>query len=265
MVRIGVTQWSLDHGGVEAVHHAARLGFTAIHIDAGDLTSDLLLDKPTLRRAYSQAAQQAGVEIAAIGSGYVMDYGLTHPPDSENARRCWQLLQIAMEAAAQMDVRLVFVPSFRASEIRTEQDLQRTAEVLREACAYAAQADLVVATENTLGLSDNLKLVAAVGHPRFQILIDTQNPVLWGHNPAALIEGLWPHVCPQIHVKDGVNGEMGNAILGAGQAGFAESAEKLRALGFDGVVISENDYHGDREINAARDRAVIAKLFRPNP
>lgn len=262
MVRIGVTQWSLDRRGVDAVYHAATLGFSAIHLDTGDLASDLLLDKTTLQQAYCQAAQEAGVEIAALAPGFLNDYGLISPPDSDNARRCWQLLRIAIDAAAQMKVKLVFVPSFRASEIHTEHDLLRTAEVLHTACVYAANHDLLLATENTLGVSGNLKLMEAVGHPKFRILIDTLNPVLWGHNTTALIEGLWPYICNQIHAKDGIKGEMGNAILGTGQAGFTESAGRLRSLGFDGRVISENDYRSEREINAARDIAVIAELFR---
>jgi len=261
MVRIGVTQWSVDSSGVETVHRAAALGFSAIHLDAGDLESDLLLDKKALQQAYRQAAQTAGVEITAIAPGFANSYGLTSPPDSDNARHCWRLIQIAIDAAAQMAVPLVFVPSFRAGEIRTEHDLLRTAEVLRDACAYAANYDLLVATENTLGVSDNLKLIEAVSHPKLRILMDTLNPVLWGHKPAAMIEGLWPYICHQIHAKDGLNNVMGNAVLGTGQADFVACVEKLRSFGFAGTVISENDYQGDRASNVATDIAVIAELF----
>ena len=39
-----------------------------------------------------------------------------------------------------MGVPLVFLPSFRAGEIRDDADLRRTAEVLAEACDYARPA-----------------------------------------------------------------------------------------------------------------------------
>ena len=65
----------------------------------------------------------------------------------------------------------------------------------------------------------------------------------------------------KIHVKDGINGGMGNAILGTGQAGFAETGRLLASRGFDGFLISENDYCGDRRGYAAQDMAVIHALF----
>jgi sugar phosphate isomerase/epimerase len=76
-----------------------------------------------------------------------------------------------------------------------------------------------------------------------------------------LVAGLGPHLCDQVHVKDGLGGEMGNAVLGEGQAGFIATAQALRARGFDGLLISENDYHGERRALAARDMAVLAGLF----
>jgi L-ribulose-5-phosphate 3-epimerase len=261
MIRIGVTQWSLDGRGAETVRRAAELGFAAIHLDAGELGGDLRLDDPALQAAYRQAAQATGVAITAIAPGYLNDYGLTSPAGSENAERCRRLIQIAVDAAAQLNVPLVFLPSFRASEIRDDADLRRTAEVLQETCAYAAAHGLLVATENTLGAADNLKLLEAVGRPNLRVLLDTQNPYLWGHHVAGLVERLRPHLSAQVHVKDGRQGQMGNALLGAGEAGFAETMRALQAGGFSGDLISENDYLGERQANAARDLAVLSELF----
>jgi sugar phosphate isomerase/epimerase len=145
--------------------------------------------------------------------------------------------------------------------MRAEQDLQHTAEVLQAACDQAAPYALTLATENTLGLEDNLKLLAAVGRPNLRVLLDTQNPFMWGHAVPALVAGLWPHLSDQVHVKDGLGAEMGNAVLGQGEAGFLETAQALRARAFDGWLISENDYHGERRSLAARDIAVLAGLF----
>ena len=139
--------------------------------------------------------------------------------------------------------------------------MRRTADVLADACDYVAGRPVTIATENTLGADGNLQLLAGAGRPDLRVLLDTQNPALWGHPVAAMIDALWPYLADQVHAKDGRNGEMGNTLLGEGEASFLESAGALRDLGFAGAVISENDYHGERSHLAARDIQVMTQVF----
>lgn len=261
MVTFGVTQWSLDRSGADALFDAAELGFKVIHIDAGALDAGMLLDDIRLQKAYSEAELDSGVKIGAIAPSSLSEYGITSTPGSKNANRCWDLMRLAIDAAVQMNVGLVFIPSFRASEIRSEDDLVRTTIFLKKACDYASPYDLLLATENTLGVDGNLRLIKDVAHPKLRILMDTLNPIYWGHDPVDLLNQLWPHIASQIHVKDGVNGGMGNAILGAGQGSFSQIGNTLVSQGFDGILISENDYCGARRIFAAQDIAVLNALF----
>lgn len=261
-VRIGVTQWSLDGRGPEAVFAAAALGFEAIHLSSGELDGDERLDDTAIRDRYVNAAQDSRVAISAIAPGGLNDLGLTSPVGSSTAERCWDSIRIAIDAAAEMEVPLVFLPSFRAGEIHDERDLMRTAEVLAEACDYATGRPVRIATENTLGATGNLELLAAAGRPELRVLLDTQNPSLWGHAVAPMVGLLWPRLADQVHAKDGRDGQMGDAPLGEGQAGFLETVEALRAHGFAGALISENDYHGAGSAGAARDIAVMARAFR---
>jgi sugar phosphate isomerase/epimerase len=202
------------------------------------------------------------VQILAVAPGYLNDYGPVSPAGSDNARKCRDIIRVAIDAAADLSVPLVFLPSFRAGEIRDERDLARTAEVLQEACEYAAGRPLALATENTLDAAGNLKLLEAVSRPNLYVLLDTQNPPLWGHDASALVRETWPRLIHQIHAKDGTGGQMGNALLGEGEGHFHETARTLRSRGFDGVVISENDYHGERSANAARDIRTLIEAFK---
>lgn len=261
MVTIGVTQWSLDGLGVETLHAAAELGLTAIHIDAGELGGDLLLDKPSLQAAYSNAARETGVSITGIAPGYLNSYGLTNINDPSNVKRCRQLIHIAIDAAAEMNVPLVFIPSFGASEIRTQEDLLCTARVLEEACVYAADRGLSLSTENTLDANGNLRLLDAVGIPNLRVLLDTQNIVVRGIDGTAFAIELWQRLSDQVHIKDGTGGKLGNALLGAGDGKFMEMAGTLRSLGFDGTLILENDYQGENRARAARDIATVQEIF----
>jgi sugar phosphate isomerase/epimerase len=260
-IRFGVTQWSLDGDGPGTLRLAAELGFASIHLSSGDLDGGLRLDRDTVREAYRRAASDAGVRIDAISPAGLNDLGLTSPPGSREAARCAESIRIAIDAAIDMGVPLVFLPSFRAGEIRTDDDLRRTADVLAEACEMAAGTSVTVATENTLGVDGDRALLDASGRSDLRILLDTQNPVLWGHSPPALVDDLWPFLVDQVHVKDGLDGEMGNAPLGEGDAGFDATADALRRHGFAGALISENGYHGERRVLARRDIAALTARF----
>jgi 2-epi-5-epi-valiolone 7-phosphate 2-epimerase len=260
-IRIGVTQWSVDGRGPDTVRRAASLGFAAMHISSGELDGSLRLDGGALRDAYLEAARESGVTIDAIAGGDLNDVGMTSPAGSRNADRCRTTIQIAIDAAAEMGVPLVFLPSFRAGEIHDAADLRRTAAVLADACDHVAGRPVTIATENTLGADGNLELLQVADRPELRVLLDTQNPSLWGHPATAMIEPLWPHLADQAHVKDGRDGQMGNAILGDGDSDFLATATALRQRGFDGALISENDYHGPRIANAMRDIEVLAGVF----
>ena len=135
---IGVTQWSLDGRGPDTIESAAALGFETIHLDSGSLDGDLRLDDDGLRERYRRAAHDCGVSIGAISGGDLNDLGLTSPAGSSNATRCELSIRIAIEAAHDMGVPLIFLPSFRAGEIHDDADLSRTAEVLAAACDHAS-------------------------------------------------------------------------------------------------------------------------------
>ena len=83
--------------------------------------------------------------------------------DSLEAERCEATIRIAIDAAADMHVPLVFLPSFRAGEIRDDADLHRTATVLASACDYVRGRPVTIATENTLGIDGNLELLRLAG------------------------------------------------------------------------------------------------------
>jgi sugar phosphate isomerase/epimerase len=261
MIIIGIAQWCLDCNGVDAIYRAAELGFTAIQIDAGEPSVSPSLCEPGILRAYSQAGQDTGLEITAIAVNSLNSVGLKNPKGSEQSKQCWDAIQLAIESAAAMDIKLVFLPSFESGEICSKRDLMITAEALHRACEFAEGSSVEIASENTLGVAESLELINTVSHPKMRILIDTLNPVLWGHETAHLIKELWAYMCNQVHAKDGLGGEMGNAALATGQARFLETGRLLRELGFTGYLILENEYGHDAELRVARDLAVIQQLF----
>jgi len=262
VVAFGVCGWSLGRSGPDQLERAAELGFSLVHLDGDEVVrGDWLPDGPAAAAAFADAAERTGVGIAAVSPGRLNQLGLTSPDGSEEARACQQSITVAVAAAVTLGARLVFLPSFRNGQIPDDAGLRRTAEVVRWACDKAADHDLLIATENTLDVEGNLRLLAEVGRPNARILLDTLNPALWGHDVAAYTESLWLHLVDQVHVKDGRDGRMGNAALGDGQAGIEETVAVLRAHGFDGSLISENEYGGWAAGGATRDIAWLTRAF----
>lgn len=261
MVRIGVAEWCLDCRGPLAIYRAARLGLSAIHIDTEDSVANISLRSLKIQNAYRKAIDDTGVQITAIAVNSLNQFGMTHAPRSIQAERCWEMIQLALDAALNLQVPMVYLPSFNDGEIHNHRDLMRTADAIRRACVSSEGSKILLATENTLDGKGNLELLAAVGHDRLRVLIDTLNPVLWGHSTSSLVEQLWPYMCNQIHAKDGTAGEMGNATLNTGIANFEETASTLCSLYFDGYLILENQYHIETETRVAADKAAIVALF----
>jgi sugar phosphate isomerase/epimerase len=261
--RIGVVQWCLDRAGADALHRASELGFAAVHVDAGGRGGAPVLAGPEAQR-YRRAAEEAGLSVTAVAANLLNDLGLHRPAGSVAARQAWDAVRWAVEAAAGLGAGLVMLPSFRESLIRTERDLLRTAEVLRDACAYAAADGTLVATENSLGAEGNLRLLEAARHPNLRVLVDSLNPVLHGHAVPELVRAVRPHLCDQFHAKDGSGATtMGDARLGTGWAGLAATARALREVGFHGDVVLENDYRRDARHRVARDVVILESLFGP--
>jgi sugar phosphate isomerase/epimerase len=265
MISIGIAQWCLDRPGAEALHRAAALGLSVIHIDAGGDAGAPPVSHPAVRRAYVKAMRSTGIRITGIGVNSLNSYELQRAKSSAAHVKRWDDTRRAIDAALEMNVEMVFLPSFEKAEMRTADDILRTGSLLHAACVYAEGSEIVLATENTLGVAGNLKLLAAAGHAKLRVLIDSLNPVLWGHDPRALITALWPHVCNQVHAKDGVDNQMGNAALNTGQADFAATMRVLQSLGFGGCVIIENEYDHDLEPRLLRDAAVIRRLLVEEP
>lgn len=262
MIRIGVCQWSLDRGGVAALTRAARLGFAGIQLGIADEETAAGLTEPALRQDYLQAAEETGVAILGFGVNALNRYPLHSHPDSEDGRRAWRLLCSALDTALAMQVSLVYCPAFLRGEIRTDEELARASAMLRRGCEYVAGRPLLLATENSLDAAGHLRLIEQVGHPALRVLVDSYNPVVFGHRATDLLLGLPAEVlCDQMHVKDGLAHVMGSASLGQGEGHFEEFAHMLQARAFDGWLICENDYTTDAEERVAADLATLTRLF----
>ena len=243
---IGVTGWSFDGEDAARIQLAASSGFGAIQIGVGCIDDCRNLASARWRRRIQAASRSNRIEVAGLALNVLERWGVGKSPTGAARRRALALVGIAAKTATELGASLVYVPSFGRNRIDGDRSLDCAAAFLGMACRIAADYNLTLASENTLDVAGNLALIGKVGHPSFRILIDTYNPLIWGHDTAELIAGLGPYLCSQAHVKDGIGGATGSAPLGDGEGKVHEALRAFATAGFAGTFFLENDYRGPR-------------------
>ncbi len=253
MITIGVAEWVLERRGPAAIDRAAQLRLEAIQLDAGAPGRRYYVGEPAVRRAYREVASVTGVAIVGLAAGALDSIGLLGPRTGLATRRCRDVARATIDAAADLGAPVACVPSVRRSEIRSADDLARTAEFLREACEHAGKTKVCVATRNTLDARGNRALFAAVGHPKLSLLVDPHDAVQAGHDPAELVERMAERLCGQVQVRPGRDGATGDAAHMEHDTPFLATLDALVAARFSGHVILANDYTHDARNRLDRD------------
>ena len=236
---IGMYLWTTD---VLPEHHArfaelAGYGYDGAEIPVG---SGLRADYAEIRRA---------LDDAGLGCTTILNLGADKnpvDPDPDVRRRGVDEIRFGVDAAATLGSGVLSGPFQTAYAVftgagPTEEELERSADAMREAAAYADDAGVVLAVEflnrhegyllNTL--QQSAELTRRVDHPAFGVLYDTHHAHAEEDDPAAAIAA---HGGVIRHVQASENNRGG---LGRGQVAWDTTADALRAIGYDGWVAAE--------------------------
>ncbi|MGH9349182.1 MAG: sugar phosphate isomerase/epimerase family protein [Vicinamibacterales bacterium] len=237
---IGIATWCLDPSAPDALVRAAALGFRSVHVDFGSPAIPGCLDSGAAIDTLRRLARQQGATLLALALNFVNEVPLD--ADAAAGDGIERGIRAAVTAAGQLDIPVVVVPSFEQAAIRNDDALRQYARRVRCACIEAASSGTtMVASETPLGARDLLRLAALVDHPRFRILLDTQNPAIAGHDAVEIVEQVSDLLWPEVHVKDGAGG-MGNRPLGAGDSGLARTLRAAVRAGFARTWILESEW-----------------------
>lgn len=226
--KLGICMWGMPEKGIPAVKKAAELGFAGISMDVS------LFDRPSRAahaeaiRTYQEAAQAYGIAYPSMSVEILNEIGLT----KQTGSAAWQTMRDyclrGIETAAELGVDVLQLPSFNDGAIRSEEAFAQTCETLAMLCREAGKAGVRIASENDLNLELSLRLLEEVAEDQFGILFDTQNYYLNGiENTPEIFRAIAPRVL-QVHLKDGVNGTVSNALIGEGESGFYDTAEAIK-------------------------------------
>lgn len=241
--RFAVPEWCLPGDSIFSIRMAAELGLDGVQLEAGFYETGFKLSHPRVRELYREAAATHGVELISIVMNDLNDHGLRHGRGTAHGDIAYEGLDIALEAAADMHIPVLMVPSFVDNDMRTEEDLENTAAALRYACDRAARDGITVATENALAPVQLKTLFERVGRPNLKLFYDSQNYRCFrGVDPMERLPEVYPYLIDQLHVKDGVGAAYSSKCLGEGDSNFAAQMAFLREKGYRGWFVFENYY-----------------------
>lgn len=242
-VKFGACEWALPGNGVGSIRLAREIGLSGLQLGFVSYERGLMLSQKWFRDLYREEAGKHGIELPSMAVCEFDLYGLSNPPATEKGRIAHEIIELSIEAAADMEMKMVMMPSFVDGFIDTDEDLEHTARALAYACDLASPHGIVIASENLLTIERNELLFRKVGRGNLKGFYDSQNyksNLGWGQVP--MLEKLYDVLYPEIHVKDGTGSKGSSRLLGEGDTDFFGTMGFLRKKGYSGWVHLENFY-----------------------
>lgn len=241
-IKIGACDWGLPGSGLYATQIAASVGLDALSLKIGLYENDYPITQPEMQKIYLNEQQKYGTEYCAIALNDFDNIPMHARKGTKEYDIVWNLLRRAVTTAKALGVQVIQVPGFAASEVKTEQDMEYSARAFQYLCDAAGEFGISVAGENLMTPEEFTKMSEMVDRSNFYLYFDSQNYHLFrGYSELAILEGLYPKMCNQLHVKDG-QGAMSGGLLGTGDSGFHETMHWLDNHDYSGYILLENYY-----------------------
>ncbi|MGN1014500.1 MAG: sugar phosphate isomerase/epimerase family protein [Butyricicoccus sp.] len=241
--KLAVPEWCLPGDNVFSIRMAAELGLDGVQIEAGFYDTGFKLGHKRVLELYKETAEQYGISLISIVMNDLNNHGLRNGRGTEYGDIAYEGLEIALDAAAALEIPVLMIPSFVNNDMHTQEDIDHTVEALQYACDRAADNGVTIATETAIS-SDKLKeLFVAVDRKNLRLFYDSQNYMCFrGYNPMDHLPVVYPYMVNQLHVKDGLGEAYSSKCLGEGDSHFEEQIQFLRDNDYRGWFVFENYY-----------------------
>ena len=244
-VKFGACEFTLPGCSIGSVKLAKEVGLAGLQLDLGSYERGFLLSQKWIRDYYKEECDKYGIVIPSIAIVAFDNFGLRNPKGTEKGDMVYRIMDIAAEAAVDMKVEMIMVPSFVDGIIKTKEDMEITAKALKYICRAVASSGITVTTENTLTIEDNKKLIALVDEENITGFYDSEN--YWASNgwdsPKVLEELINANLLyPEIHLKDGIGNKCSTKLLGEGDSDFYGTMAVLKKYNYSGWLHLENFY-----------------------
>ncbi|QTF09005.1 TIM barrel protein [Brenneria izadpanahii] len=241
-IKIGACDWGLPGAGLYATQIAASVGLDALSLKIGLYENDYPITHREMQAIYLSEQQKYGIEYCAVALNDFDNIPMHARPGTKEYEIVWDLLRRAVPTAKALNVPIIQVPGFAASEVITEEDFEHSARAFQYLCDAAGEYGISVAGENLMTPAEFGKMSGLVDRPNFHLYFDSQNYHLFrNYSQLEILAGVYPYMCNQIHVKDGL-GAMSGGLLGTGDSDFFATISWLNEHDFTGYILLENYY-----------------------
>jgi L-ribulose-5-phosphate 3-epimerase len=252
-LRIGVTDWNLRlAANPDALPLAAKLGFDGLQMSFGRKIVDnrMPADDSEVIARYLSLSQEHRIPIDGTCVDRLHDNCLMSDPLAAK----WVSDSIRLTKA--LKSRVLLVPFFGRCALKTQDEMDRVGDALRELAPEAEKAGVILGLENTVSAEDNVRMMDRSRSPNVLVFYDVGNSTLAGFDVVKEIRWLGKDRICQFHLKDNPH------YLGEGQIQFAPILQAIREIGFSGFANLETDAHPDRvEEDMRRNLAFIRNLM----
>lgn len=245
-IKFGICEWVLPIKGPLAIQIASELGFDGIQVDEwGGYRESFPMSNKRVQEGYLEASQKYGVELISFGANsFAKGGGLLNHMDSDHGKISLKGLEINIQTCHDMRIPIIMLPCFWKGFIKTEEHYKNVIEMLKVACQMAKDKNIIIALESALEADRIMEVLTKVNEENLKIYYDTENSNFFNNaNAAEEINTLGKENIIQVHVKDGTKEILGCKILGQGETGFSESVKKIKEIGYDGYIVTENFYN----------------------
>ena len=241
--KLGICDFCVPGMGVFAPRIVSEMGLDGMSLEIGSYVNGWPLSQRKLQDLYLEEQQKYGIEYANIGcsDGDNIPFFARENTQMAEVVKTWVVK--AVDTADYMKIPMVFFSNFNASFAATEEDLEYTAKRYRSICDYAENKGIEISCECPLSVEKQLQLVDMVGRQNFSLFYDSNNySYFTDYDQVEILQGIYPYMGNQLHVKDSTKGCIANAILGTGVSDFWGSMGFLKEQQYEGWIILENLY-----------------------
>jgi D-psicose/D-tagatose/L-ribulose 3-epimerase len=257
--------WKLD----EVFKYSAELGYDGVEVAHFTICDSVTEVSKEERNRIRQSAKDAGVEIVGIHWVLVSPKGLhINHPDPEIRLKTRDYIHELIDFCGDLGGRVIVFGSPKnrnvVSPLTPQQSWDFARETFQHCCQYAMERGVEVCIEPLASYmtdfintpEDGAKLIEAINHPNFRLILDTYSMNCNNVDMAKAVEQYSKYLA-HFHVNDD-----NQSWPGSGSIDYAPVAKSLKKIGYDGYVSVEVfDFKPDPKTIAVESMKALKSIF----
>lgn len=237
------------------LEEAKRAGLDGVEVRVGEPADRLQIADPSVIARYRDQMQQTGLPIQSLMMGLLNKCPLASDPRGP----AW--LEQCIDSAARLQARVILLAFFGKGDLLSPDGKVKQAEVesviqrIKAAAPRAQDAGVVLAIENYLDGTQNMRILDRIGHDAVQLYFDVYNTgTTKGHDVPSDIH-LTKDRIAQFHFKNGPH------YLDHDQGKFEAIADAILQVGYRGWIILENSNPSNDPVADAKRNADFTRTL----